>query len=110
MRRVATASAITTEAESALASAEHTTAGTVSQAAPGKIVILFGTESGNAEMVAEELAADVESQRAAVVHDMTDFPVTDMTADEFYVIVCSTHGDGELPATAAGIEDPVAGL
>ena len=102
------ATAITTEAESALASAEHTTAGTVSQAAPGKIVILFGTESGNAEMVAEELAADVESQRAAVVHDMTDFPVTDMTADEFYVIVCSTHGDGELPAGArpflAGLE------
>ena len=38
-----------------------------------------------------------ESQREAVVHDMTDFDVTDMTADEFYVIVCSTHGDGELP-------------
>lgn len=45
-------------------------------------------------MVAEELAADVQSQREAVVHDMTDYDVTTMTADEFCVIVCSTHCDG----------------
>ena len=71
-----------------------------SDGGPRKIVILFGTESGNAEMVAEELAEDVASQREAVVHDMTDFDVTALTPDEFYVIVCSTHGDGELPAGA----------
>jgi sulfite reductase (NADPH) flavoprotein alpha-component len=51
------------------------------------LTILFGTESGNAEMVAEELAADVANQREAVVHDMTDYDVTELTADEFYVIV-----------------------
>ncbi len=72
----------------------------VPESRPARMVILFGTESGNAEMVAEELAADAQNQREAVVHDMTDYEVTSMTADEFYVIVCSTHGDGELPAGA----------
>lgn len=89
--RITTRSAAeTTPADHAVPSAAAS-AGAVQ---PGRIVILFGTESGNAEMVAEELAADVQSQREAVVHDMTDYDVTTMTADEFCVIVCSTHCDG----------------
>ena len=61
-------------------------------------------------MVAEELAADVQSQRDAVVHDMTDYDVTSMRPDEFYVIVCSTHGDGELPTGARPFLEALQGL
>lgn len=63
-----------------------------------RTVILFGTESGNAEMVAEDLEPEITGD--VVVEDMTDFDLADLDADDFYIIVCSTHGDGELPTGA----------
>ena len=63
-------------------------------------VILYGTESGNAELVAEDLAAELEGDRPVSVYDMSDFDVADFDADNFYLVVCSTHGDGELPGGA----------
>lgn len=63
-------------------------------------VILYGTESGNAELVAEDLAAELVGDRDVSVYDMSDFDVTDFNADDFYLVVCSTHGDGELPGGA----------
>ena len=63
-------------------------------------VILYGTESGNAELVAEDLAAELAGDRAVSVYDMSDFDVADFSTDNFYLVVCSTHGDGELPGGA----------
>jgi MioC protein len=63
------------------------------------VTILFGTESGNAELVAEDIAADLTGVNAEVV-DMSDFDIADFTADTFYIVVCSTHGEGELPSSA----------
>ena len=63
-------------------------------------VILYGTESGNAELVAEDLAAELAGGRAVSVYDMSDFNVADFDAENFYLVVCSTHGDGELPGGA----------
>lgn len=63
-----------------------------------KVVILFGTESGNAELVAEDVAAELRGD--AMVVDMTDFDIEDFTSENFYLVVCSTHGDGELPSGA----------
>ncbi|WP_104135799.1 MULTISPECIES: flavodoxin domain-containing protein [unclassified Cryobacterium] len=63
-------------------------------------VILYGTESGNAELVAEDLAAELEGEREVSVYDMSDFDVADFDAENFYLVVCSTHGDGELPGGA----------
>lgn len=63
-----------------------------------RTVILFGTESGNAEMVAEDLELEVEGE--VTVEDMTDFELDELSADDFYILVCSTHGDGELPTGA----------
>jgi MioC protein len=60
-------------------------------------VILFGTESGNAEMVAEDLVDELDD---AYAEDMTDFDVSTLNTSDFYVIVCSTHGEGELPSSA----------
>jgi MioC protein len=65
-----------------------------------KTTILYGTESGNAELVAEDIAAEFEGDRDVTVYDMTDFDIADFSADVFYVVVCSTHGDGELPGGA----------
>lgn len=64
------------------------------------ILILFGTETGNAEMVADDLADAFGTDYATQVRDMADFDPTELNASDFHVIVCSTYGDGELPNSA----------
>lgn len=71
-----------------------------------KIVILYGTESGNAELVAEEVGEAIEEREL----DGEDFDVTvidmmDATGAVFdraalHLVICSTHGEGELPSGA----------
>jgi MioC protein len=65
-----------------------------------KTVILYGTESGNAELVAEDISEELNGGAAVVVSDMSDFDVADLSPEDFYIIICSTHGDGELPTSA----------
>ncbi len=64
------------------------------------ITVLYGTESGNSELIAEDLAAKLNEDHTAEVFDLADFDPNNMTADKFYILVCSTHGEGELPNTA----------
>jgi MioC protein len=64
------------------------------------VVILFGTESGNSELVAEDIAEELASAAEVDVVDMTDFELDDFDTSNFYIVVCSTHGDGELPSGA----------
>ncbi|WP_433659208.1 flavodoxin domain-containing protein [Nocardia sp. CA-128927] len=64
-----------------------------------RVVILFGSEMGTAEAVADSVA-DALSSHDVSVYDMGDFAVDDLDAQDFHVIVCSTYGDGDLPTTA----------
>lgn len=64
------------------------------------IVILFGTESGNAELAAEDMAEALNGERQVCVVDMTDFDIADFSPENFYIVISSTHGDGELPSGA----------
>lgn len=63
-----------------------------------KVTILFGTETGNAELVAEDLV-DVAGGDASV-HDMAGFDLAKLQPDTFCLLVCSTYGEGELPSSA----------
>jgi MioC protein len=63
------------------------------------IAILYGTETGNAEMLAEDIAAHL-SDHDATVTNLSDFDPARFDAGTLYLIVCSTYGDGELPASA----------
>jgi MioC protein len=64
-----------------------------------KVVILFGTESGNAEFAAEDMAEAITDRDCEVI-DMTDFDVSEMSQDKLYLLISSTHGEGELPSGA----------
>jgi MioC protein len=64
------------------------------------IVILFGTETGTAEFVAYELTDRADAFADAVVCDMADCDVNGLGAENFYLVVCSTHEEGGLPETA----------
>jgi len=60
--------------------------------------VLFGTESGSAEMVADDLRRrlgdDVE------VRDLADLTPEELDPSRVHVLVCSTYGDGEVPTSA----------
>lgn len=64
-------------------------------------VVLYGTESGNSELIAQDLSDKLTADgHESQVSDLQDFEPESITPESFYIIVCSTHGDGELPNTA----------
>ncbi|EZI29456.1 MULTISPECIES: flavodoxin domain-containing protein [Pseudomonas] len=64
------------------------------------IHVLYGTETGNAEMVADDIVDALSADVSIESFDMSKCSVADLSADVFYFIVCSTYGDGELPQSA----------
>jgi MioC protein len=62
------------------------------------ILILVGTESGNAQMVADALKPALEGAGHAV--DVTDKAASrsDLEAHDVLLVVCATHGSGDIPS------------
>lgn len=66
-----------------------------------KITVLYGTESGNSELIAEDLGQKLrESFDDVQVFDLQGFDPEALTPERFTIVVCSTHGEGDLPNTA----------
>lgn len=67
-----------------------------------KFTILFGTESGNAELVAEDLSDSITEDGVDEVEvlDMSEVDASSLDRSAFHLIICSTYGDGELPVGA----------
>ena len=65
-----------------------------------KITILYGTETGNAEMLAEDIQSEIEADHEVDLSNLEDFAPGDFDPECFYLLVCSTYGDGDLPASA----------
>ncbi|GAA1796880.1 MULTISPECIES: cytochrome P450 [Brevibacterium] len=77
-------------------------ASTSSDLAPDvPLTILFGTESGNAELVAEELGSFLGQRDDLVISDLAAVDPTELDPTRFHLIVCSTYGDGDVPSSAA---------
>ncbi|WP_440312506.1 cytochrome P450 [Leucobacter chromiireducens] len=68
----------------------------------GPVSVLFGSESGGAELVAEDLAALIPGAEATSLGSLLP---EDLDPATFYVIVCSTYGDGEVPTDARGFHE-----
>lgn len=64
-----------------------------------RIVVLFGSEMGTAENVAEAIAGELSGYETTVF-DMSEFDLADLDRHAFHIIVCSTYGDGDLPTGA----------
>jgi MioC protein len=61
------------------------------------ILILVGTESGNAQMVADALKPVLIAAGHKV--DVTDKAATanDLAAHDVHLVICATHGSGDIP-------------
>jgi MioC protein len=64
----------------------------------GSILILVGTESGNAQMVADALKPVLGAAGHTV--DVTDKAAAraDLEAHDVLLVVCATHGSGDIPS------------
>jgi sulfite reductase (NADPH) flavoprotein alpha-component len=75
-----------------------------------KILILYGTETGNSEslaMDAEKLANGLEFD--VTINGMDEITLSDIQDNVNVLIVCSTWGDGEQPDNAIDLYDSVEG-
>ena len=64
-------------------------------ATPPSVAILYGSQSGNGERLAQQLAARLAEQRVACrVLDMLDWRKKDFESADTLVVIVSTHGDG----------------
>ena len=71
-------------------------------------MVAFGTETGNAEMLAEDIS-NVSSKYGieSSVHDLEDLSVDEIASSKMLIIVCSTWGEGDPPDNAQDIYDEV---
>lgn len=64
-----------------------------------RVIILYGSEIGTGEAVADHLADELRAHEVSV-YDMMDFDPGDLELGDFHIVVCSTYGDGDLPTGA----------
>lgn len=64
------------------------------------VVILYGTETGTGESIADAIADVLATDHDPSIYDMSEFAVEDLDPADFLVTICSTYGEGELPTGA----------
>lgn len=73
---------------------------------PRKITVLFGSESGNAQWVAELLESKLKEKDFEVtLSEMDQYKTKDLKKVEDLLIVTSTHGEGDPPDNAVTFYD-----
>ena len=73
-----------------------------------KITITYGTETGNSKKLATTFAAKAKKHGVhAKVQSLDQYRLNDLTKEEYFLAVISTHGDGEPPAAAKKFYDHV---
>lgn len=65
-----------------------------------KIHFIYGTESGNAEDLCDDLKDASPDASECEISEMNDVDPTTLDTDTFYVIVSATFGSGNVPSTA----------
>lgn len=72
------------------------------------LLLIFGTETGNAEELAEDAANMAKGfDLEATVMDMEDIEPDDISSSKRLIVVCSTWGEGEQPVNAQDLYDAV---
>ncbi|PPD36874.1 MAG: sulfite reductase subunit alpha [Methylomonas sp.] len=75
--------------------------GTSDQTGIRTVNILYGTQTGNAESVANDAAAAAKIHNLKpVVQGMDEIDMTALSAMEYLLVITSTYGEGEMPDNA----------
>jgi len=82
-------------------SASSSAAPAAAPVAAGKLTVLYGTESGNAENLADRSVKEAKKRGfQAVMKNMSDIAPADLAKAQNLLVIVSTWGDGEPPETA----------
>lgn len=74
--------------------------------ASANVLVVYGSQTGNAEQLARRVAVRLASQHVAHrVLDMLDCRKQDLECAETLLVVVSTHGDGEPPDRALSLHE-----
>ncbi|HRI80201.1 MAG TPA: flavodoxin domain-containing protein, partial [Cyclobacteriaceae bacterium] len=71
-----------------------------------KITIVYGTDTGNSKKLASDFA--LKAKRSGVktkLQSLDQYRFSDLQKEEYFLVVVSTHGDGEPPAAAKKFYD-----
>ena len=72
------------------------------------LLLIFGTETGNAEELADDAAHSAKSfDLNPTVMDMEDISPQDISGTKRLIVICSTWGEGEQPVNAQDLYDAV---
>ena len=84
-----------------LAASGAAVATTLAPAAAGKLTVLYGTESGNSEVLADRSVKAAKKRGfQAVMKNMADLSPGDLAKASNLLVIVSTWGDGDAPETA----------
>jgi len=72
------------------------------------ITLLYGTETGNAELLCEDIAAELSAAHEVDIANLEDTDPTALDLSRFHIVVCSTYGEGDLPASALPFAETLA--
>ena len=76
--------------------------------AVNKITITYGTETGNSKKIATDFAAKAKKSGISVkLVSLDQYRLNDLTKEEYFFTVVSTHGDGEPPAATKKFYDHI---
>ena len=72
-------------------------------AAPSNLTVVYGTESGNCEELADRTVKAAKKKGVkAVMKNLADLSPSDFAKFENFAVIISTWGDGEPPEAAEG--------
>lgn len=73
-----------------------------------KITIVYGTETGNSKALATQFAGKAKKNGInAKVFGADQYKLTDLPKEEHFLVLMSTHGDGEAPDAAKKFYDHI---
>lgn len=76
-----------------------------------EVLILFGTETGNAEDLADQAGNEANKyDLEADIRGMDEVTIDELVTSKRVIIFCSTWGDGEQPYNAQDLFDATSGL
>ena len=76
--------------------------GMVLQDGFGEVVVLFGSQTGNAEAIAGRISKDISSKGGSCsLLCMKDYEKIDLTLERAVIAVVSTTGQGDAPENAS---------
>jgi len=71
-----------------------------------KITIAYGTETGNSKKLATDFALKAKKNGiVSKVIGLDQYRLTDLSKEEYFLVIASTHGDGEPPIAAKKFYD-----